>query len=339
MRRGAELKNQAKSGETADNRRALVADIGGTNARFAVADLEMLAIEGVREFSCSDFLTLGEVIEAYLRDVRSRPGQAAFAIAAPVVGETIRFTNSPWSCSVDELCRSAQLESVHLLNDFQALALSLPHLGPDELHRIGGGEGTEHGTKVVLGPGTGLGVGGLLWSGSGWVPITSEGGHVTFAVEDARELAIIEVLRGDRERVSAERILSGPGLAELYVAVASVNGRPFETLEPSEVAQRALTGSDDIAVEALDLFVSWLGRFAGDAALLFGALGGVYLGGGIPRKILGRLTTGAFHRAFGAKGRMGLYLASVPVYVILAEFAALTGAAAFLQQQAPSADD
>jgi glucokinase len=313
--------------------RAVVADIGGTNARVAVADLVTLELASVRYFPCSDHPTLAAAIVHYLGDVSEPLDHAAIAVAAPVTGESVQLTNSPWSFAKAELARAAKLKGVHVLNDFEALSLSLPHLAAEELHQIGGGEPVAHATKAVLGPGTGLGVAGLVWSGSDWLAVPGEGGHVTLGAETERELALMERLRKGREHLSVERALSGPGLTDLHRAVAAAHGHNEEELTPVEVETRALGGEDEIAAEALDVFVTWLGCFAGDVALVFGARGGVYLGGGIAPKLLSRLAAGDFRQAFEHKGRMKAFVAPIPVYVILAEFAALKGAAAGLRAE------
>ena len=311
--------------------RALVADIGGTNARFAIADLVTLEISAVRRFPVAEHKTLAEAIGFYLKDVAEPIGHAAIAVAAPVTGDAVKLTNSPWSFAKGQLCAAAGLKHVHVLNDFEALSLSLPYIGADELHQIGGEAPRPHGTKVVLGPGTGLGVAGLVWSPAGWVAVPGEGGHVTLGAVDERELQLVERLRAGREHLSVERALSGPGLSDLYQAVAAAQGHGEEALTPAEVETRALGGQDPLAVEALDLFVTWLGRFAGDVALVLGARGGVYLGGGIAPKLVQRLGQGDLREAFEHKGRMQAFLAPVPIYVILAEYPALTGDAVGLR--------
>jgi glucokinase len=311
--------------------RALVADIGGTNARFAIADLATLEISAVRRFPVAEHATLAEAIGYYLKDAPEPIGHAAIAVAAPVTGDAVKLTNSPWSFAKAELCAAAGLTHVHVLNDFEALSLSLPHLGARDLHRIGGGAPLPHGTKVVLGPGTGLGVAGLVWSPSGWVAVPGEGGHVTLGAMDEGELQLMERLRAGREHLSAERALSGPGLSDLYRAMAAAQGHSEDALTPAEVETRALGGEDPLAEEALDVFVTWLGRFAGDVALVLGARGGVYLGGGIAPKLLRRLEQGDFRHAFEHKGRMQDFVAPIPIYVILAEYPALTGAAVGLR--------
>lgn len=311
--------------------RAVVADIGGTNARFAVADLDTLELSEIRHVLCSGHPTFAAAIGDYLAGLSDPPHHAAIAVAAPVTSEEIRLTNSPWSFARRELCRTVGLQDVLVLNDFEALAFSLPHLAGAELHQIGGLAPAEHATKAVLGPGTGLGVAGLVWSEDRWIAVPGEGGHMSLRAQDDAELGLLEQLRHGREHLSAERALSGPGLFELYHAIAASKGEPPAALAPNDVVMRALSGGDAAAGEALELFVTWLGRFAGDAALLFGARGGVYLGGGIAPKIKTVLSKGAFRTAFEQKGRMGAYLAPIPVYVILAEFAALKGAAVKLR--------
>jgi glucokinase len=308
----------------------MVADIGGTNARFAVADLGTLALSEIRHFPCASHPSLAAAIGDYLGGLSDPPAHAAIAVAAPVTADHIDLTNLPWSFAKQELCRETGLERLLVLNDFEALALSLPYLRAAELHQIGGEAPVAQAAKIVLGPGTGLGVAGLVSTEAGFVATPGEGGHVSLGAHDARELDIIERLRKGREHLSVERALSGPGLVDLHQAVAASHGDPQEELSPGDVAARAASG-EATAQEALGLFVTWLGRFAGDAALLLGARGGVYLGGGIAPKILPALTQGAFRQVFEAKGRMGAYLASIPIYVILAEFAALTGAAAGLR--------
>jgi glucokinase len=319
--------------------RALVADVGGTNARFAVADLVTLELTGVRSFPTAEHASLAEAIRHYLKDVSKPIALAAIAVAAPVTGEAVKLTNSPWSFVRRELAGAAGLKGVHVLNDFEALSLSLPHLAAEDLHQIGGGAPMMQGTKVVLGPGTGLGVASLVWSGDHWVALPGEGGHVSLGALSASELALIERLRAGREHLSVERALSGPGLTGLHQAVAASHGHSEEALTPLEVETRALSGDDEMAEEALDVFIAWLGRFAGDVALVLGARGGVYLGGGIAPKLVSRLAQGDFREAFEHKGRMRAYLEPIPIYVILAEFAALKGAAASLRAELVAGGD
>ncbi len=311
-------------------RRALVADIGGTNARFALADLATLELAACHRVHCAEHKSLDAALGAYLATLTERPSQAVIAVAGPVNSDEISLTNAPWSFTREELCRATGLAEVMLLNDFAALAHALPHLAAADLHQIGGEAPVEHATKLVLGPGTGLGVATLVWSGERFVAMPGEGGHATLGASDQRELALLERVRKGRKHLSAERVLSGPGIAELYRAVAASHGEDEGEPKPNDVVDAGLNG-EVRASETLELFMTLLGRFAGDAALLVGARGGVYLGGGIAPKIARILSSGTFRAAFEQKGRMTAYLAPIPIYVILAELAALKGAAAVLR--------
>jgi glucokinase len=269
-----------------------------------------------------------------LASLLAKPRRAALAVAAPVSGEQINLTNSHWSFRRSELCHAAGLDEIQVLNDFEALALSLPVLDPAELHQIGGTAPAARATKVVLGPGTGLGVAGLVWSGQDWIAVPGEGGHMSLGARDEDELGLLRDLGQAAGHVSAERAISGPGLAALYRAVAASRHEP--AAENIDVVARAL-GGDALAGEALAVFIDWFGLFAGNVALAFGARGGVYIGGGIAPKIIAALSAGSFREAFEQKGRMSAYLAPIPVYVIIAEFATLKGAAAALRAKLAAA--
>ena len=305
----------------------LVADLGGTNARFAIAELASLTLSHVIQFPCQMHRGPEAAIRAYLEQVDATPKYASIAIAAPVTGDDVVFTNSYWSFKIGALCRDLGFNDVRVLNDFEAFALALPSLGSQEVLQIGGTEPQMRGTKVAIGVGTGTGMAALVWSPAGWVAVPSEGGHASFACQTAEDFALAEELRMDRSHLSAERILSGPGVSALHQAVAALHGVEVEALEPNDVLTRGLAGADALAVEALRFFVRCLGRFAGDAALTFGARGGVYLGGGITPRILDLLKAGPFRDAFEDKGRMRGYLAPIPIYAVLAEHATLRGAA------------
>jgi glucokinase len=225
---------------------------------------------------------------------------------------------------------------VLVLNDLQALALSIPGVESGELHRIGGGEADPHAPKLVLATGTGIGGSTLVWTGRQWLAVPGEGGHISFAAQTKRERDLIDLLHPDQSYVPVDRVVSGPGLARLYQAIAKLDGARAGPLAPNDVLTRGLSRSDPIADEALALFVAWLGRFAGDAALLVGARGGVYIGGGIAPKIVEILSAGPFRRSFEEKGQMKDFLAPIPIYVILAKFAALKGAAMGFRQRFPA---
>ena len=310
---------------------ALVADIGGTNARFAIANLETLSLSDIRTFPTAEHATLADAIRAYLKDAPETVAHAGLAVAAPLREDTVKFTNAAWTFKQSTLAKEAGLEAAYVFNDFEAQAYALPVLSADELHSLHGGKAVENAPKVVLGPGTGLGVAGLVRSPSGWVPVPGEGGHQTFPAENERELALLERMRVGLERLSVERVLSGPGLADLYRAIAASYGFSDAGLSPAKVEQLAIGGEDEMAVEALNFFVQWLGRFAGDMALVFGARGGVYLGGGIAPKMLSRLERDDFRQAFERKGRMSPYVEAIPIHVVVSDYPGLKGAAAGLR--------
>jgi len=247
----------------------------------------------------------------------------------------VHLTNLAWTITHEDIRAATGAKDVLLLNDFEALARSLPLLADHDLRQVGGQAPVRHATKAVLGPGTGLGVAGLAWSSAGWMPVAGEGGHVTFSAQTSEELAILERLRSGTSFVSTERLLSGPGLGMLH---AILSDRAEPPLPAPAVTARALAGTDPAARKALDLFVAWLGRFAGDLALVYGARGGVCLGGGIAPGIADVLAAGPFRAAFEDKGRLRPYVASIPVYVITAPDAGLRGAAQALAADAQAID-
>ena len=306
----------------------LVADIGGTNARFAFCDPGSLELGAFATFPCAEFDSIGAVLAAYLATARARPRRVCMAVAGPVEDGAARMTNLPWSFSAEEIAAAAGAEEALLVNDFEALARALPALADDDLRRIGGGVAAPEGVKAALGPGTGLGVAALARCGEGWRPIPGEGGHVGFPAQTAEELALLARIRPDGGRVSVERVLSGPGLSDLHAALAGGAALPAP-----EVVKRARRGGDPAAEAAVGRFVAWLGRFAGDLALLYGARGGVYLGGGVAPAILDFLSDGRFREAFEAKGRLRAQVAAIPVFVILAKDAGLRGAALLLRDR------
>lgn len=316
---------------------ALVADIGGTNARFAIADLASLDLSDIRTFPTAEHATLAAAMRAYLEDAPQKVAHAGLAVAAPLLEDTVSFTNATWTFKRSTLAQEAGLDAAYVFNDFEAQAYALPVLTADELYTLHGGTAVEKAPKVVLGPGTGLGVASLVWSPTGWVPVPGEGGHQTFPAENERELAILERMRKGLERLSVERALSGPGLADIYRAVAGSYGFSDAEHTPAEVEQLAIAGEDDMAVQALDYFVKWLARFAGDMALAFGARGGVYIGGGIAPKMLARLEQADFREEFERKGRMKPFIKSIPINVVISDYPGLKGAAAGLRTKLANA--
>jgi len=309
----------------------LIADIGGTNARFALTDADGLPYHET-VLSAADYPTLVDAIGAYLNSLsQPRPREAALAVAMPITGDQVTFTNNTsWSFSIEQTRQTLGLERLLLVNDFTALALALPRLQTDECRPIGAGEAVPEAPIGLIGPGTGLGVSGLIWSGQRWIPLQSEGGHVTFSPYDALEWEIACVLSQRFGHVSAERLLSGPGLVNIYTALAEVHGRTEPAVEPADITAQAISGSSPHCRQALEIFCSALGTTAGNLAITLGARGGVYIGGGIVPRLGEFFERSAFRARFEAKGRFVSYLAAIPTWVIIAAHPALRGAAAVL---------
>ncbi len=312
----------------------LVADIGGTNARFALLN-ECGMPAQVQVFACADYPDVESAIRAYMASARcSRLAEAAIAIANPVTGDAVAMTNHHWSFSISTLKNNLALEHLSVVNDFAALAMALPFLPRTELVQLGGGS-AEPGEPVgVIGPGTGLGVAGLVPCGVSWKPLPGEGGHATLAAANDVEAEVIALLRRQWGHVSAERIISGPGLALLREAIGVLRNEPAERLSPAEITQRAITGEDDLSRESLNMFCAMLGTIAGNLALTLGTRGGVYLGGGILPRLGSFFLESPFRARFEQKGRFAGYLAAIPCYVIHSEQPALIGASRFLPHRA-----
>ncbi|MEV4801594.1 glucokinase [Nonomuraea sp. NPDC049421] len=307
----------------------LVADIGGTNARFGLVTSLGAGPSHVAVLAGADHPTLPDAVTAYLAQHagRVRPGAACLALAGPIEGEHYRLTNSAWAGSVRDL----GIPYVRLLNDFEALAVSLPHLEGDDLVSLGGPPPGD-GVKAVLGPGTGLGVGALAPSEHGWVPVPGEGGHVTVPVVEPREFEVVRALRSQGvPHVVAEHLLSGPGLVRLHRALALVNGVTAPDLTAADIVARV---DDSLCAETIEMFCALLGGFAGNVALTLGARGGVYLAGGVLPRIVERVCGSAFRARFEANPDMAAYLAGIGTSLIVAAQPGMTGAAAWLSQRA-----
>jgi glucokinase len=317
---------------TSDSLPRLVGDIGGTNARFALVHGPQGLPQQVEMFACADFAGPREVIERYLEGRgEGRPRWAAIGIATPIDGDQVRMTNHDWAFSIEALRRELELERLVFLNDFTALALSIPVLAPQERRQVGGGKVVEGRAIGVVGPGTGLGVSGLLPNRERWIPLEGEGGHITLAASNAHEAELIAYLAARYAHVSAERFLSGPGLVALHAANAAIRGEVAKTLDPGEITRYALSGESELCVVALNDFCALLGTVAADVALILGARGGLYIGGGIVPRLGSFFDASPFRARFEHKGRFSDYLARVPTFVIDAPWPALMGAARSLE--------
>ena len=314
----------------------LLADVGGTNARFAWQAESGAPIEAQITLPCAGHESIEAAIRSYLDRIDlPRPRVCAIAIANPVHGDLVRMTNHHWSFSIGALQRSLGLERLRVLNDFTALALALPGLAPDQLVQFGGGQAVPGTAIGLLGPGTGLGVSGLLPDGrGGWLPLQGEGGHVSLAPASAREQIVVDHLVRSYGHASAERAISGMGLVDIHRALCLADGEPPpEGWSAAEVSSAALSGQDGRCHEALDMMCALLGSVAGNLALTLGAKGGVYIGGGIVPRLGDWFARSPFRERFEAKGRFRSYLAGIPVWVINAsQSPALAGAAVALDQ-------
>lgn len=306
----------------------LIADVGGTNTRCALVD-ERGQPTRISIYENSGHASLLDVLRAYLDEQQAQPRQAALAIAAPVTGDSVRMTNRQWHFSVAEMRQDLGLDTLALINDFAAIALSLPRLEADDVVALGGGRAVDGKAMAVLGPGTGLGVSGLIPGPQGWAPLAGEGGHATLAPGTARETALADAVTRRYGHCSAERLISGPGIALTYDLLREFGGAAAAKLEPRLVVARAEEG-DPLAQEALALFFALLGSVAGNLALLLGAVGGVYIGGGIAPKLLERLQDSTFRERFEAKGRYAGYMQSIPTSVIVHPTPALLGLASLV---------
>ena len=324
----------------------LVADIGGTNARFGWLAEDSLAVSHVATLPATGHAGPGDAAARYLAELAvglgsayRPPRAAAFAVATAVGSEPLFFTNSHWSFSRSDIQAALELDELLVLNDFEALALSLPRLQPGQLRAWPGvAMPPGLGTLAVIGPGTGLGVAGLVPTGDGhWVAVPGEGGHATLSAADDFDAAVLAAVRREHPHVSAERLLSGIGLPTLHRAVSAVQGQtpaPLPVIWTTEqIVERGLEGSDAVCSRTLDVFCALLGSFAGNVALVLGARGGVYIGGGIVPRLGERFFKSAFRQRFEAKGRFEPYLQAIPTLLITDTLAALNGCVQALAQQ------
>lgn len=308
----------------------LVADIGGTNARFALETAPQ-KIEQVEVLPCNDYDTVVDAARAYLKLVGNpKISHSAIAIANPVLGDWVQMTNHHWAFSIETTRQALGLETLIVLNDFTAQALAITRLGDDELVQVGGSHQVENAPKAVIGPGTGLGVSGLIPSNSGWVPLAGEGGHVSFSPFDDAEIMIWQYARKKYGHVSAERFLSGAGLTLIHEALSAKEGIKRQKLRPSEISAQALSGSSPLCRLTLDIFCAMLGTAASNLALTLGAGGGVYLCGGIIPRFIDYFKHSPFRTRFESKGRFDAYLAAIPVYIVLGKYPGIVGAAVAL---------
>jgi glucokinase len=316
----------------------LIADIGGTYARFALET-------GPGEFTqtaslrCADHADFHAAVRTYLQGLNWADGDpqqiahAAVAIANPVEGDRVRMTNYHWQFSIDEMRQRLGLDTLVVVNDFTALAMALPRLADADVRQVGGGQARRPSVIGLLGAGTGLGVSGLIPAGEGWIALGTEGGHVNFGPRDAREMDILQFAWQTLDHVSYERLISGPGLELIYRALAHRQSLSVEPLQAPAITQRALEAGDALCLETLEVFCGLLGTAAANLAVTLGSLGGIYIGGGIVPRLGEYFDRSPFRARFEDKGRFREYVAAIPTFVITAENATFKGASAILDGQ------
>jgi glucokinase len=310
----------------------LLADIGATHARFALESAPGV-LRNVAVLLCDDYPGIVPLLNAYLAPLGEvRISHAAFALANPISGDFIRMTNRDWQFSTDEVRRTLGLTTLLIVNDFTALAMALPGFKPDDLLQIGGGTPQPHAVSGVLGPGTGLGVSGVIPTVDGFVTLGSEGGHVNFAPADEREFAILQYAWREWQHVSNERLISGPGMEIIYRALAQRNGVQAPPRHAADIVSAALEQKDSLCLEVLECFAGMLGSAAANLAVTLGAFGGIFIGGGIVPRVAQWFATSPFRARFEAKGRFSDYLAQIPTYVIMTPNPALYGVASILSE-------
>ena len=310
----------------------LIGDIGGTNARFALADPLQTAFHDALTLKCVDFPSADDAIRHYLDEVAAAsPDVICLAAAGPVVDNAVNVTNNHWRLVEADIAADFKIDAVRLLNDFEALAYSIPHLTPEDAVSIGLPDNHElpddNFDIAIIGPGTGLGTAGLIRRGANIIPVVGEGGHIGFAPTSKLQVEVLNTLRSDFDRVSVERLISGSGLENIYWALTRIHTEQRPRLSAAEIFANAGEGGDPRANEATQLFFEILGQVAGDLALVVGAWDGVYLAGGILKRYPGLLQNSGFRNAFENKGRQRANMERIPTVLITHDEPGLLGPA------------
>ncbi len=314
----------------------LLADIGGTYARFTI-ETSAGVFEHKASLRCAEHADFHAAVSAYLSGLPAGAvghiEHAAIAIANPVEGDQVRMTNYHWQFSIEQMRQRLAFTTLVVVNDFTALAMALPRLAPNQRRQVGGGAARENSVVGILGSGSGLGVSGLIPLADGYVALGTEGGHSSFSPRDEREIAILRYGLTQFPHLSFERLLSGPGLELIFRALCHRAGRATEALSAPEITRRALDGTDEVCGDTLQAFCAMLGTAAGNLAVTLGALGGVYIGGGIVPRLGEYFDRSGFRARFEDKGRFSDYVKAIPTYVVTAEQATFVGASAILANQ------
>jgi glucokinase len=312
---------------------SVVADVGGTNIRLAVCCNKTGEVSQIRTFACAEFLTLDAALFQYFSTLPDKVTALCLAIACPVEDDIVSMTNLSWQFSKVSLKEKLQLEHLFVINDYTGISLAVPFLNDQQKIKIGGGEAQSSGVTAVFGPGTGLGVSHIIHVGNKWISLDGEGGHASFAPNTSEQTDVLLLLQEQFGHVSAERLLSGQGLVNIYHAMCRVEGKAVEFHEPRQVTEAALGDSCSLATRSLTLFCEVMGGFAGNLALNLACTGGVYIAGGVVPRFIDFFTNSEFRHFFEAKGRFKSYLESIPTYLITHDNPGLLGATVHLRQE------
>lgn len=308
----------------------LIGDIGGTNARFWILLDAYAEPKPFPDLLTADFASIEDAIQQGVLDKTSvQPRSANLAVAGPIHAQEVQLTNCHWVIRPGEMRTNLGLEDIVIINDFEAQALAVAALSDDYRETIGTTGAVAPASRVVLGPGTGLGVAGLVHVQRRWIPVSGEGGHVDLGPRSERDFAVFPHLDRIEGRISAEQVLCGRGLVNLYKAVCAADDLKPVHKTPADITTAGLAHTDAASAETLSLFATYLGRVAGDLALTFMARGGVYLAGGISQKILPALKLPEFRAAFEDKAPHSELMRSIPTFVVTHPQAALAGLAAY----------
>ncbi|MEJ0058310.1 MAG: glucokinase [Terricaulis sp.] len=331
-RQGLKLKSEGVRVQSETPSIGLVGDIGGTHCRFALSTHGQTELSAPAKYPCADFPDILHAIAAYLaREApRKKIDWAVIAVAGPVDRDVVTLTNLSWRISGPEIAAKFGMRDVRLINDFTAFARATPLVESEHLIALGDVAHAEAGATMtaVVGAGTGLGVGGLMKTAAGVTPLTTEGGHSTFAPVTPLDLEIARVLRTKFERVSHERLLSGEGLVNIYWALSQLDGASAETLTPRDITRRAIDKSDSRCMRAAEVMSRVLGQYGGDVVLTLGARAGLYVSGGVIHSMIDVFDRAAFREGFENKGRFRGYMEGIPAWIVVHPFAALLGSAA-----------
>ncbi|MGB5444036.1 MAG: glucokinase [Psychromonas sp.] len=315
---------------------SVVADVGGTNIRLAVCQLETGELSQLKEFSCAEFVTLEAALTHYFSTLQGEVKHLCLGIACPVDNDHVVMTNLSWEFSKQALKDKLKLASLYVINDYTAISLAVPFLPEQEKIQIGGGQAQADGVTAVFGPGTGLGVSHIIKSAGKWISLDGEGGHASFTVNTREQAEILFLLQEKFGHVSAERILSGQGLVNVYQSLCTLSEQPAKLNQPKDISLAALDGSCAIARRSLQIFCQVMGGFAGNLALNLACSGGVYIAGGIVPRFVDFFQASEFRSCFEEKGRFKGYLSTIPTFLISNDNPGLLGASVYLRQELDS---